>query len=64
MFLVSCELMHLRLTHACHLLESTSLPVTEVALQSGFPNVSHFIRCFHRTYQMSPLQYRKQLPYQ
>ena len=42
----------------------TSLPVTEVALQSGFPNVSHFIRCFHRTYQMSPLQYRKQLPYQ
>ena len=55
---------HLRLTHACHLLESTSLPVTEVALQSGFPNVSHFIRCFHRTYQMSPLQYRKQLPYQ
>ena len=40
------------------------LPVTEVALQSGFPNVSHFIRCFHRTYQMSPLQYRKQLPYQ
>jgi len=56
--------MHLRLTHACHLLESTSLPVTEVALQSGFPNVSHFIRCFHRTYQMSPLQYRKQLPYQ
>ena len=57
-------LMHLRLTHACHLLESTSLPVTEVALQSGFPNVSHFIRCFHRTYQMSPLQYRKQLPYQ
>ena len=57
-------LMHLRLTHACHLLESTSLPVTEVALQSGFPNVSHFIRCFHRTYQMSPLQYRKLLPYQ
>ena len=52
------------LTHACHLLESTSLPVTEVALQSGFPNVSHFIRCFHRTYQISPLQYRKQLPYQ
>lgn len=52
-------LMHLRLTHACHLLESTSLPVTEVALQSGFPNVSHFIRSFHASFRMSPLQYRK-----
>ena len=52
-------LMHLRLTHACHLLESTSLPVTEVALQSGFSNVSHFIRSFHASFRMSPLQYRK-----
>ena len=49
-------LMHLRLTHACHLLESTSLPVTEVALQSGFSNVSHFIRSFHASFRMSPLQ--------
>ena len=56
-------LMHLRLTHARHLLETGDLPVTEVALQSGFSNVSHFIRSFHRTYQMSPLQYRKVKPY-
>ena len=52
-------LMHLRLTHARHLLESSNLPVTEVALQSGFSNVSHFIRSFHTAFQMSPLQYRK-----
>lgn len=52
-------LMHLRLTHACQLLASSSLPVTEVALQSGFSNVSHFIRSFHAAYLMSPLQYRK-----
>ena len=52
-------LMHLRLTHARHLLETDDLPVTEVALQSGFSNVSHFIRSFHAAYQMSPLQYRK-----
>lgn len=53
-------LMHLRLTHARHLLETGNLPVTEVALQSGFSNVSHFIRSFHAAFQMSPLQYRKQ----
>lgn len=52
-------LMHLRLTHARHLLETGDLPVTEVALQSGFSNVSHFIRSFHAAFQMSPLQYRK-----
>lgn len=52
-------LMHLRLTHARHLLETGNLPVTEVALQSGFSNVSHFIRSFHAAFQMSPLQYRK-----
>lgn len=52
-------LMHLRLTHARHLLEDGDLPITEVALQSGFSNVSHFIRSFHAAFQMSPLQYRK-----
>ena len=55
-------LMHLRLTHARHLLETGDLPVTEVALQSGFSNVSHFIRSFHAAFQMSPLQYRKNFP--
>lgn len=55
-------LMHLRLTHARHLLETSDLAVTEVALQSGFSNVSHFIRSFHAAFQMSPLQYRKNLP--
>ena len=52
-------LIHLRLTHARHLLETGDLAVTEVALQSGFSNVSHFIRSFHAAFQMSPLQYRK-----
>lgn len=55
-------LMHLRLTHARHLLETGDLPVTEIALQSGFSNVSHFIRSFHAAFQMSPLQYRKNFP--
>lgn len=51
---------HLRLSHARHLLITTELSVTEIALQSGFPNVSHFIRTFRKSYLVSPLQYRKQ----
>lgn len=50
---------HLRLTCAKRLLETTKLPVTEVALCAGFPNVSHFIRMFKRQYGSSPLKYRK-----
>lgn len=50
---------HLRLTGARRLLESTDLPITEVALRSGFSNVSYFIRAFKNSYGISPLKYRK-----
>lgn len=50
---------HLRLTCAKKLLETTDLPVTEIALRSGFPNVSYFIRTFKSSYGVSPLKYRK-----
>lgn len=50
---------HLRMTCAKKLLETTDLPVTEIALRSGFPNVSYFIRTFKDTYGISPLKYRK-----
>lgn len=52
---------YLRLTHARHLLETTALAVTEVAMQCGFPNVSYFIRTFKKSFGMSPLQYRRNL---
>ena len=51
---------HLRLTLAKQLLEATDLPITEVALRSGFPSVSYFIRSFSGTYGVSPLKYRKE----
>ncbi len=51
---------HLRLTLAKQLLETTDLPITEVALRSGFPSVSYFIRSFNGTYGISPLKYRKE----
>ena len=51
-------LRHLRLTNAKTLLVSTDLPITQIALQCGFFNVSYFIRAFKETYKCSPLKYR------
>ena len=50
---------YLRLEHAKQLLQDTDLPITEIALQSGYQNVSYFIRSFKKTYEVSPLKYRK-----
>ena len=55
---VSQYVTYLRLEHAKHLLQDTNIPVTEVAMQSGYQNVSYFIRSFKKTYGMSPLKYR------
>ncbi|MGN1166667.1 MAG: helix-turn-helix transcriptional regulator [Lachnospiraceae bacterium] len=52
---------HLRLTHAKQLLETTDESITEIALQSGFSNVSYFIRAFKNAYDKSPLKYRKEI---
>ena len=50
---------YLRLEHAKQLLQDTDIPVTDVAMQSGYQNVSYFIRSFKETYGVSPLKYRK-----
>ena len=50
---------HLRLNKASHLLLTTTLPITEIALECGFANVSYFIRTFKKSYCQSPLKYRK-----
>lgn len=50
----------IRLAHALTLLRHSSLPVREIALQSGFSSTSYFIRRFARQYQLTPLQCRKQ----
>lgn len=55
----SSYIIHLRLSNARHLLETSDDSITDIALQSGFPNVSYFIRSFKKLYGTSPLQYRK-----
>lgn len=52
---------HLRMVHAQRLLETTELPVEEIAMRSGFSSASFFIRCFKKTHDVSPLQYRCRL---
>ena len=41
---------HLRLEHARQLLEESAASVTEVAMCSGYQNVSYFIRSFKKMY--------------
>lgn len=52
---------HLRLEHARKLLQETTFSITEIAMQSGYENVSYFIRSFKKVYGMSPLKYRKRV---
>ena len=56
---LSQYLTYLRLEHAKQMLQETDISVTEVAMQSGYQNISYFIRSFKKTYGVSPLKYRK-----
>jgi len=47
-----------RLRRAARLLLTTALPVTEVALEAGFGDLSNFIRTFHRSAGRSPRAFR------
>ncbi len=47
-----------RLTAATYLLKETDEPVSVIAEQCGFDNLSYFIRTFRRRYGTSPRQFR------
>ncbi|MBQ2941761.1 MAG: helix-turn-helix transcriptional regulator [Clostridia bacterium] len=49
----------LKLRDALILLRETDLPVTEIALDSGFNDTSYFIYLFKKEFGTSPLKYRK-----
>ena len=48
-----------RLEKAAGLLRTTLLPVTDVAQQCGFDNISYFNRLFRKKYHGTPGAYRK-----
>ena len=49
----------LRLTHACHLLEQTDLPVATVCRQVGYRNLSNFNRQFRAEHRTTPREHRR-----
>ena len=48
-----------RLKRAKELLETTGLPVLQVAADVGYGSVSQFGQAFRRQYGVSPAQYRR-----
>ena len=51
-----------RITHACKLItENPELPITEVALQSGYNNLSNFNRAFKKVTGKNPSTYKNGL---
>lgn len=52
-------LLHRRLTKACALLESSQLPLVQIAFQLGFASQSHFTSVFKKHFKSTPLRYRQ-----
>jgi AraC-like DNA-binding protein len=48
----------LRVRHACSLLASSDMPVTEIAFESGFTSYSTFLRVFQAIKETTPKKYR------
>lgn len=48
-----------KMQRACNLLFNSDLPVYAVAEACGFADVKYFTRLFHRTYGISPSEYRR-----
>jgi AraC-type DNA-binding domain-containing proteins len=55
-YVINCQL-----SHAQRLLSSFSIPITDIALQSGFSSLPTFNRIFKERKQCSPSEYRKML---
>ena len=49
-----------RLKHACKMLRTTDLTVSDVAYQCGFNDPKYFSRCFRQSVGMSPTEYKQQ----
>ncbi|ANW97830.1 AraC family transcriptional regulator [Thermoclostridium stercorarium subsp. thermolacticum DSM 2910] len=52
-------LIHLRLSKACELLESSDASVKEIARQVGYTDAYYFSKLFKKYYGISPMHYRK-----
>lgn len=48
-----------KLQHALHLVLNTDLTISQISLECGFEDTSHFIRVFKQNHQLTPLQFRQ-----
>ena len=55
----SAYLADVRLRHAAIMLQNEEKSITEVAMDCGYRNLSHFLRSFKKKYQLTPKEYRK-----
>lgn len=55
----SAYLTDVRLRHAAIMLENGSKSITEIAMDCGYRNLSHFLRSFKKRFQKTPKEYRK-----
>jgi AraC family transcriptional regulator len=55
-------LLRARLREAAHRLVTTRTPVTSIALEVGFEDLSNFIRSFRAEFGVSPSRYRGTAP--
>jgi AraC family L-rhamnose operon transcriptional activator RhaR/AraC family L-rhamnose operon regulatory protein RhaS len=53
------HLMHVRCQKAAELLKGTDRTITDIAFDCGFSDSNYFTRCFRKTTNMTPKQYRK-----
>ncbi|MHC4885251.1 MAG: helix-turn-helix domain-containing protein [Planctomycetota bacterium] len=53
----------LRVRQAAHLLTTTQTPITAIAIQCGFPSLSHFYHTFRRLMKKTPRQIRLEGPH-
>jgi AraC family transcriptional regulator len=52
---------NIKLHKALSLLSNKHMSLTNIAVECGFADQSHFIRCFKSCYQLTPLHYRRLL---
>lgn len=50
---------HIRITHACHFLSTTTHSIKDITFMLGFSSKSHFCARFKKFNNMTPLEYRR-----
>jgi LacI family transcriptional regulator len=57
---IHSEIHNTKLTHACNMLQSTSLSTEQVSAQSGYPSLQYMYAVFKKHFNQTPAQYRNQ----